>query len=56
MDWQITISGWEDFNRLEKYGIVFCNSKKLKERQDMMNGFKRKQISRNSYKEFYIKK
>jgi len=55
-EYEINISGWEDFNKLEKYGIVFYNSKKLREWKDMMNGFKRKQISRSSYKEFYINK
>ncbi len=56
IDWEITISGWEDFNKLDRYGIKFYNSKKLKEWQEMMKGFKRNQISRNSYKEFYINK
>ena len=55
-EYEINISGWEDFNKLLKIGIKFYNSKKEKEWEKMMMGFKRNQISRNSYKEFYIKK
>ena len=54
-EYEINISGWEDFDRLSKIGVRFYNSKKEKEWKEMMIGFKRKQISRGSYKEFYIR-
>ncbi|MFA5992976.1 MAG: LAGLIDADG family homing endonuclease [Candidatus Pacearchaeota archaeon] len=55
-EYEINISGWEDFSKLSKIGIKFYNSKKENEWRKMMMSFKRNQISRNSYKEFYINK
>lgn len=55
-EYEINISGWEDFNRLSEMGVRFYNSKKDKEWEEMMSSFKRNQISRGSYKEFYINK
>ena len=54
-EYEVNISGWEDFDRLSKIGVNFYNSKKEKEWEEMMIGFKRNQISRGSYKEFYIR-
>ena len=54
--WEINISGWEDFKKLEKHGLKLNHSQKYDKWKKMMNGFKRNQISRNSYKEFYINK
>lgn len=54
--WGIAISGWEDFNRLENLGLSLKHSKKSKRLKEMMLGFKRNQISRGSFKEFYIQK
>lgn len=54
--WGIVISGWEDFDRLEKMGFKLYHSKKAEKWKRMMNGFKRNQISRDSYKDFYVKK
>ena len=55
-EWEITIYGWEDFNKLENLGLKFYHSKKIREWEEMMNGFKRNQISRGSYKKFYVNK
>lgn len=54
-EYEINISGWEDFNKLSEMGVKFHNSKKEKIWKEIMNSFKRNQISRNSYKEFYVK-
>ena len=54
-EYEINISGWEDFNKLSEIGIKFYNSKKEKSWKEIMGSFKRNQISRNSYKEFYVK-
>ncbi|MEA3248084.1 MAG: LAGLIDADG family homing endonuclease [Nanoarchaeota archaeon] len=54
--WGLVISGWEDFDRLEKLGFKLIHSRKAKKWKEMMKGYKRNQISRGTYKEFYIKK
>ncbi len=54
--WGIVISGWEDFDRLERLGFKLIHSKKAEKWKRMMNGYKRRQISRGTFKEFYIKK
>jgi len=54
--WGLVISGWEDFDRLEKLGFKLIHSRKAKKWGEMMKGYKRNQISRGSYREFYIKK
>ncbi len=56
MDWEVNITGWEDFDRLNRMGFKLHHSKKSDKWKKIMNGFIRNQISRNSYKEFYIKK
>ena len=53
-EYEINISGWEDFDKLSKIGVRFYNSKKEKSWKEIMNSFKRNQISRNSYKKFYV--
>ena len=53
-EYEINIAGWEDFDRLEKLGFQLYHSKKREKWKKMMGGFKRNQISRDSYKEFYI--
>lgn len=55
-EWELNIAGWEDFDRLEKKGFKLFHSKKLDKWARMMKGFKRNQISRGTYKDFYIKK
>jgi len=55
-NWEINMAGWEDFNRLQKMGFKLHHSKKAEKWRKMMEGFKRNQISRNSYKEFYTNK
>ena len=55
-DWEVNISGWDDFNKLETMGFKLHHSKKSKKWKEMLNGFKRNQISRDGYKEFYIRK
>ncbi|MAH03166.1 hypothetical protein CMI39_00045 [Candidatus Pacearchaeota archaeon] len=55
-DWEINIAGWEDFDKLEKMGFRLIHSKKANKWKRMMKGFKRNQISRGTYQEFYIKK
>lgn len=54
-EYEINISGWEDFNKLSEMGVKYYNSKKEGSWEEIMNSFKRNQISRNSYKEFYVK-
>jgi DNA-binding transcriptional ArsR family regulator len=55
-EWEINISGWEDFNKLEKMGFKLYNSEKAERWKRMIKEFKRNQISRGSYKEFYMSK
>ena len=55
-NWEINLAGWEDFNNLEKAGFKLYHSKKSERWKKMMLGFKRNQISRGSYKKFYINK
>jgi len=55
-EWEINISGWEDFNKLENFGLKFHHSEKIRKWKEMMGGFKRNQISRGSYREFYVRK
>ncbi|MFH1311351.1 MAG: LAGLIDADG family homing endonuclease [Nanoarchaeota archaeon] len=54
--WEINISGWEDFRKLEKKGLKLYHSKKREKWIKMMRGFKRNQISRGSYRDFYVKR
>jgi hypothetical protein len=54
--WGLVICGWEDFDRLERLGFKLIHSKKAKKWEEMMKGYKRNQISRGTYREFYIKK
>ncbi len=55
-DWELNISGWEDFYKLEEKGFCLHHSEKLDRWKRMMKEFKRHQISRGTYREFYIKK
>ncbi|MCX6751045.1 MAG: LAGLIDADG family homing endonuclease, partial [Candidatus Pacearchaeota archaeon] len=55
-EWEINISGWEDFDKLNKMGFKLYHSKKSEKWEKMMKGFNRNQISRGSYREFYINK
>jgi len=55
-NWELVVSGWEDFAKLEDLGFRLHHSKKIKKWNEMMQGFKRNQISRNSYKKFYMSK
>ncbi len=55
-EWELVISGWEDFTKLEKMGLELNNSLKAEKWKKIMRGFKRNQISRNTYKEFYVNK
>ncbi len=55
-EWELNIAGWQDFNKLNELGFRLYHSKKSKKWKEMLKGFKRNQISRNSYKEFYINK
>jgi len=54
--WGLVISGWEDFDKLERFGFKLYHSKKAIKWKSLIGGFKRNQISRNSYKEFYVNK
>ena len=54
--WEITISGWEDFKKLESKGLKLYHSIKREKWNKMMGGFQRNQISRGSYKEYYLNK
>jgi len=55
-EFELCIEGWQDFNRLNELGFKLYHSEKLKKWEEMLRGFKRNQISRNSYKEFYVDK
>ncbi len=55
-NWELNIYGWQDFKKLESLGLNLHHSKKAEKWIRMMEGFKRKQISRGSYREFYVKK
>ena len=55
-EFELCIEGWQDFNRLNELGFKLFHSKKSKKWGDILNGFKRNQISRNSYRAFYLKK
>jgi hypothetical protein len=52
-NWGLNIEGWEDFNRLNELGFRMYHSEKADKWERVMGGFKRNQISRNGYKEFY---
>ncbi len=55
-DWELDISGWEDFDKLEKGGFKLFHSEKAKKWEKMMQGFKRNQVSRNTAEKFYLEK
>jgi hypothetical protein len=55
-EFEINISGWEDFDRLNKLGFKLYHSKKKEKWKLIIKSFKRKQISRDSYREFYVNK
>lgn len=55
-EFELCIEGWQDFNKLNELGFKLYHSKKSEKWGKMLKGFKRNQISRNSYKEFYINK
>jgi len=52
----LVIEGWEDFDKLKNIGFKLYHSKKAEKWEKIMNGFKTKQISRDSYKKFYTDK
>lgn len=54
--YKLEIYGWEDFDKLVKMGLKFHHSKKIRKFDIIMNSFKRNQVSRNTGKEFYLKK
>lgn len=54
--WGIVIEGWEDFDKLKKMGLKLYHSEKARKFEEVMQGFKRNQISRGSYKDFYVNK
>jgi len=53
-EWELNITGWEDFDKLERMNFKLHHSKKAEKWKRIMEGFKRNQISRNSYKNFYV--
>lgn len=55
-EYEITIYGWENFDRLNRKGFRLHHSKKIKRWDEIMNGFKRNQISRGTYQKFYMEK
>ena len=55
-EWELNLAGWQDFDKLDKLGFKLYHSKKSKKWEEMLKGFKRNQIYRNSYKEFYMDK
>ena len=52
----LTIEGWEDFNKLKKLGLKLFHSKKKKKWHNILNSYKRKQVSRNGALNFYLSK
>ena len=54
--YNLVISGWEDFNKLQKLGLCLFHSKKSEKFNKILNTYKVKQISRDSWKRFYINK
>lgn len=54
--YKLEIYGWEDFDKLIRMGLRFRHSKKIKKFDVIMKSFKRNQVSRNTGKEFYLKK
>jgi len=54
--WGIVIEGWQDFDRLYRMGLKLYHSDKAEKLKRIMKGFKRNQISRGTYKDFYINK
>jgi len=54
--WGIVIEGWEDFDKLKRMSLKLYHSEKAKKFEEIMHGFKRNQITRGSYKQFYINK
>jgi len=55
-EFELCIEGWQDFNKLSELGFRLYHSRKSEKWKEMLSGFKRNQISRGSYKEFYINK
>lgn len=52
----LIITGLEDFNKILKLGVKLYHSKKRKKFEMILNSYQRNQISRNTWKEFYIRK
>lgn len=54
--WGLTITGWTNFNRIQGLGLKLYHSEKRKKFNKVMNSYQKKQILRNTWKEFYINK
>lgn len=52
---KLTISGWQDFNKLDSMGLKLFHSKKRNKWKGILSTYKRHQISRNSYYNYYIR-
>jgi hypothetical protein len=53
-DYQLCISGWDDFNKLKELGVAFYHSKKARKWKEIFDSYKRHQISRNMAIQFYV--
>ncbi len=55
-EYEICIEGWEDFNKLRELGLKLHHSKRAKKFDQLLNSYKRHQISRGSAYDFYKQK
>ena len=53
-EYGLCIEGWEDFNKLKEMGLKLHQSKKKKKFNEILNSYKRNQVSRNSAEEYYL--
>lgn len=52
--WNLYINGWQNFDKLHNLGINLYHSKKREKLEKILNSYQKKQISQNTWKDFYI--
>jgi hypothetical protein len=53
---QLVVSGWEDFDKIQNSGLNLYHSLKREKWKKIMNSYKKKQVSRGTACDYYIKK
>jgi hypothetical protein len=52
--WSLYLCGWQNFKELDNLGIRLYHSEKMEKFAKLLGSYKRKQIRRSTWKEFYL--